>query len=233
MVDTVEADLAWKTVVFEKIGGSATYRLGDIKVPGVMDDGFSWWFAQENGDYIATIASSGAQEDYYTWDPYDEKWYVCNEDIEIDYDSPADDVELDMNKTVFVFSQYGAKLTMAGAVLQGDTAFYTVEADLTYTGNFTPAPFKLGDIVVPGVMDDGFSWWFAQENGDYIATIASSGAQDQYYTWDPYENSWFECNEDIEIDYDAPANEIEIDPSTSFIIFTQYGVEMNIPSAIK
>ena len=233
MVDTVEADLAWKTVVFEKIGGEATYRLGDIKVPGLMEDGFSYWFAQENGDYIATIASSGAQDQYYTWDPYEESWYECDEAIEIDYDKPANDVEFDMNKAIFVSSAFGAKLTMAGAVLQGDTAFYTVEADLTFTGNFTPAMFKLGDLVVPGLMEDGFSYWFAQENGDYIATIASSGAQDQYYTWDPYEQSWYECDEAIEIDYDKPANDVEIDPSTSFIISTAFGVEMNIPAAIK
>ena len=234
-MDTVEADLAWKMVSFEGIGNSegATFKLGDLKVPGLMEDGMTYWFAQENSDYIATIASSGAQDKYYTWDPYEESWYVCDDVMEIDYDQPANDVELPMNQSIFIFSQYGAKFTLSGAVLQGDTAFYTVEADLTFTGNFNPAPFTLGDLVVPGLMEDGMTYWFAQENSDYIATIASSGAQDKYYTWDPYEESWYVCDDVMEIDYDQPANDVQIDPNVSFIIFTQYGVEINIPAAIK
>ena len=227
-METVTSDIAWRTIAFQTVGTSdATYKLSQINI-GSED--FAWY----NNDYIATIASNGAQDQYYTYDPdaNDGKggWFECDEFQTVDYESPADDVELAMNQAIFVLSANGASPTVAGAVLAGDSELYSVPGDLTYTGNFTPAPITLGDIVVGS---EDFAWY----NNDYIATIASNGAQDQYYTYDPDANDgeggWFECDEFQTVDYESPADDVEIAPMVSFIFLTANGATLNIPSPIK
>ena len=63
-----------------------------------------------------------------------------------------------------------------------------------------------------------------------------TGAQEQYYTWDPEANEgnggWFECDENQTVDYEAPANDVEIPANQAFIFFTANGVSLNIPSAL-
>lgn len=225
--NTVAADFVYRVISFEGIGGTAsTFTLSQISVG---DEDFAWY----NNDYIATVASSGAQDQYYTWDPdaNDGKggWFECDEGQTIDYGAPADDVEFPMNQAFFIFSANGAELTYSGAVMTGDTELYAVAADLTYTGNFTPATITLGDIVV-GAED--YAWY----NNDYLATIASSGAQDQYYTYDPDANDgnggWFECDEGQTVDYGAPADDVEFPANQAFIFFTANGASLNIPSPL-
>ena len=218
-METVEADLTWAVTSFEGVSGdAATFKLGQISVG---DQDFAWW----NNDYVATIASSGAQDQYYTWDPDTSSWYECDETETIDYDAPANDKVLPTNAALFFYSINGIQMTHSGAVMAGDTELYGVPADLTFTGNFTPATITLGDIVVG---EEDFAWW----NNDYIATIASSGAQDQYYTWDPDTSSWYECDETETIDYDAPANDVEIPANTAFIYYSVNGAVLNIPSPL-
>ena len=225
--DTAVADFVYRVASFEGISGTEnTFKLGQISVG---DSDFAWW----NNDYIATVASSGAQDQYYTWDPAANEgnggWFACDETQAIDYDTPADNIEFPMNQAFFVFSANGATLTFSGSVLKGDSELFAVAADLTYTGNFTPSTITLGDIVVG---DADYAWW----NNDYIATIATSGAQDQYYTWDPAANEgnggWFACDETQAIDYEAPANNVEFPANQAFIFFTANGATLNIPSPL-
>jgi hypothetical protein len=225
--ETVANDFVYRVMSFENIGGdAATFKLGQIQV-GASD--FAWW----NNDYIATVAATGAQEQYYTWDPEANEgkggWFECHENQAIDYDAPADNVSFPMNQAFFVFSANGESLTYSGSVLSGDSELYAVANDLTYTGNFSPVTITLGDIVI-GAED--FAWW----NNDYIATISVTGAQEQYYTWDPEANEgnggWFECDENQTVDYEAPANDVEIPANQAFIFFTANGVSLNIPSAL-
>ena len=94
------------SIAFQTVGASdATYKLSQINI-GSED--FAWY----NNDYIATIASNGAQDQYYTYDPdaNDGKggWFECDENQTVDYESPADDVELAMNQAIFVLSANGA-----------------------------------------------------------------------------------------------------------------------------
>ena len=61
-METVTSDIAWRTIAFQTVGTSdATYKLSQINI-GSED--FAWY----NNDYIATIASNGAQDQYYTYD---------------------------------------------------------------------------------------------------------------------------------------------------------------------
>ena len=226
-MDTVMSDIAWRTIAFQKVGASdATYKLSQINI-GSED--FAWY----NNDYIATIAPNGAQDQYYTYDPDANDgaggWFECDEVQTVDYDAPADDVELPMNQAIFVFTANGATPSPAGSVLSGDSELYAIANDLTYTGNFTPATITLGDIVVGS---EDFAWY----NNDYLATIATNGAQEQYYTYDPDANDgdggWFECDEVQTVDYDAPADDVEIESMASFIFFTANGATLNIPSPL-
>jgi hypothetical protein len=89
----------------------------------------------------------------------------------------------------------------------------------------TASSFKIGDI---SVGEEDFAWW----NMDYIATVDSYGSQDAYYTWDPDTLSWYACDEDCNIDYDAAANDFQIDPNMGILFRTQNGVSLNIPSPL-
>ena len=152
-------------------------------------------------------------------------WYGCDAGSNIDYDAPADDVELSLNQGIIIFSANGASLTFSGAVMTGDTELYGGAGDVTYTGNFTPTTLTLGDLVIG---EEDFAWW----NNDYIATIDPYGSQDQYYTWDPDTSSWYECDAGSNIDYDAPANDVEFDANMGFLYFTANGASLNIPSPL-
>ena len=218
----------YRVVTFEgvNVAEDATYKLGQISV-GTED--FAYW----NLDYIATVNPYGGQDKYYTWDPDAAEgagsWYECDENVTIDYDKPANDVDLPMNRGVIIFSGNGANLTFSGAVIAGDSALYCAAGETTYTGNFTPSTLTLGDIVVG---DEDFAYW----NLDYIATINPYGGQDLYYTWDPDAaegaGSWYECDENITIDYDKPANNVEFEPNMGFLLFTGNGATLNIPSPL-
>ena len=220
-------DVVYRVFSFEGLSGSsATFKLGQI---GVGESGFAYY----NNDYIATVDEYGAQNQYYTWDPFanggEGGWFECDEIQMIDSEAPADNVVLPLNRAIFICSAYGAELTYSGAVMAGDTALYAEGGDLTFTGNFTPAPITLGDIVVGGEN-------FAYYNNDYIATIDAYGAQDQYYTWDPFANGgeggWFECDEIQTVDSEAPAESVVFPANQAFIFCTAYGVTLNIPSPL-
>jgi len=224
---TDAGEVIYRVATFESVSGTdSTFKVGDISVG---EEDFAYW----NFDYIATVDEYGSQEQYYTWDPDANAgkggWFECDDLCTVDYDAPADSVELPLNKGIIICSQNGVDLTFAGAVMAGDTELYGVAGEVTYTGNFTPAQLTLGDIVV-GAED--FAYW----NFDYIATIDSYGGQEQYYTWDPDANAgeggWFECDDLCTVDYDAPANDVEFDPNMGFIFCTQNGVSLNIPSPL-
>ena len=220
---TDAGEVIYRVASFEAVGSTtSTFKIGDISVG---EEDFAYW----NFDYIATVDPYGSQDAYYTWDPdaNDGKggWFECDDICTIDYDAPADDVELALNQGIIVFSANGANLTFSGAVMVGDTALYGGAGDVTYTGNFTPTTITLGDIVVD---DEDFAYW----NSDYIATIDPYGAQEQYYTWDPDALSWYECDDICTIDYDAPANDVEFGSNIGFIFFTANGAELNIPSPL-
>ena len=222
------ADVSYRVFSFENVTGTAaTFKLGQISVDESSD--FAWY----NNDYIATVDAYGAQDQYYTWDPAANEgkggWFECDENQAIDETAPADDVVLPLNKAIFVYSANGAELTYSGAVMSGDTEIYALASDVTFSGNFTPATITLGDIVV-GAED--FAWY----NNDYLATIDPYGAQDQYYTWDPYANGgaggWFECDENQMVDDTAPAGDVEFPANQAFIFYTANGATLNIPSPL-
>ena len=220
---TEAGDVIYRVASFEAVAGTeATFKVGSISVG---DEDFAWW----NNDYIATVNPYGGQDQYYTWDPdaNDGKggWFECDDVCTVDYDAPADNVELPLNQGIIIFSANGANLTFAGAVMAGDTELYGSAGDVTYTGNFTPAALTLGDIVIG---EEDFAWW----NNDYIATINPYGGQDKYYTWDPDTSTWYECDDVCTIDYDAPANEAEFASNMGFIFFTANGATLNIPSPL-
>ena len=216
---TQAGDNIYRVATFEGIGGAtSTFKVGDISVG---EEDFAWY----NNDYIATVDPYGSQDAYYTWDPDAKGWFACDSDCIIDYDSPADDVELPLNQAVIIRSENGVDLTFSGAVMSGDTELYGVAGDNTYTGNFTPAPITLGDIVVG---EEDFAWY----NNDYIATIDPYGSQDLYYTWDPDASGWFACDSDCIIDYDAPANDVEFEPNMGLLFRTENGSTLNIPSPL-
>jgi hypothetical protein len=209
----------YRVATFEAVGESASsFKIGDISVG---EEDFAWW----NFDYIATVNPYGSQDQYYTWDPDTSSWYECDDACTIDYEAPANDVELALNEAVIIFSANGANLTFSGAVMSGDTELYGIAGDNTYTGNFTPTTITLGDIVVG---EEDFAWW----NFDYIATINLFGSQDQYYTWDPDTLSWYECDDACTIDYESPANDVEFEPNMGFLYFTANGASLNIPSPL-
>lgn len=130
----------------------------------------------------------------------------------------------------------GAALAVESANIVGYQAMETVTSDIAWrtiafqTVGASDATYKLSQI---NIGSEDFAWY----NNDYIATIASNGAQDQYYTYDPDANEgkggWFECDENQTVDYDSPADDVEIAPMTSFIFFTANGAALNIPSPIK
>ena len=221
---TLAGDNIYRVATFEGVaGGSETFTLGQISIG---DADFAWY----NMDYVATVDAYGSQEQYYTWDPDANEgaggWFACDSDCNIDADSPADNVELPLNKGLIIRSENGVDLTFAGAVMAGDTALYGVAGDNTYTGNFTPSTITLGDIVVG---DEDFAWY----NMDYIATIDAYGSQDLYYTWDPDANGWFACDSDCNVDAEAPANNVEFEPNMGFLFRTENGASLNIPSPIN
>jgi hypothetical protein len=220
---TDAGEVIYRVATFEAVSGAAsTFKIGNISVGG---EDFAWW----NNDYIATVDPYGSQDTYYTWDPDANEgaggWFECDEDCNVDSSSPADDIVLPLNQAIIIRSENGIDLTFSGAVMTGDTELYGVAGDATYTGNFTPAPITLGDIVI-GEAD--FAWW----NNDYVATIDPYGSQDQYYTWDPGESAWFECDSDCNIDYDAQANDVEFDPNMGLLFRSENGVSINIPSPL-
>ena len=216
---TQAGDNIYRVATFEAVAGTgSSFKVGDISVG---DEDFAWW----NLDYIATVDQYGSQDTYYTWDPDTSAWYECDAGCNIDYESPANEVELPLNQALIICSQNGVDLTFSGAVITGDTELYGVAGDNTYTGNFTPTTITLGDIVVG---EEDFAWW----NLDYIATIDPYGSQDQYYTWDPDTLSWYECDAGCNIDYEAPANDAEFAPNMGFLFCTQNGVSLNIPSPL-
>ena len=176
---TDAGEVIYRVASFEAVGSTAsTFKIGDISVG---EEDFAWW----NSDYIATVDPYGSQDAYYTYDPEANEnnggWFVCDDNCIIDYDAPADNIELPLNQGIIIFSANGANLTFSGSVMAGDTELYGGASEVTYTGNFTPCTLTLGDIIV-GAED--FAWW----NSDYIATINPYGGQDAYYTWDPEAN---------------------------------------------
>ena len=220
---TQAGDNIYRVATFEAVSGTASsFKVGDISVGG---EDFAWY----NNDYIATVDPYGSQDAYYTWDPdaNDGKggWFECDSDCIVDYESPADNVELPLNQAVIIRSENGVDLTFSGAVMSGDTELYGVAGDNTYTGNFTPATITLGDIVVG---EEDFAWY----NNDYIATIDPYGSQDLYYTWDPDASAWYSCDSDCIIDYDAPANDVEFEPNMGLLFRTENGSTLNIPSPL-
>ena len=216
---TQAGDNIYRVATFEAVSGTASsFKIGDISVG---DEDFAWW----NTDYIATVDPYGSQDAYYTWDPDAKGWFACDEFCTIDYDSPADNVELPLNQALIIRSENGVDLTFSGAVMTGDTELYGSAGDNTYTGNFTPTTITLGDIVIG---DADFAWW----NTDYIATIDPYGSQDQYYTYDPDTSAWYACDEFCTIDYESPANDVEFEPNMGFLFRTENGVSINIPSPL-
>lgn len=216
---TQAGDNIYRVATFEAVGGTSTsFTIGSISIG---DADFAWY----NNDYIATVDPYGSQETYYTYDPDTSSWYECDAGCNIDYEAPANDVALPLNKAIIIRSENGEDLTFAGAVMAGDTELYGVAGENTYTGNFTPTPITLGDIVIG---DEDFAWY----NNDYIATIDPYGSQDQYYTYDPDTSSWYECDAGCNIDYDAPANDVEFEPNMGLLFRTENGVSINIPSPL-
>ena len=224
---TDAGEVIYRVATFEAVGGTASsFKISDISIG---EEDFAYW----NFDYIATVDPYGSQDAYYTWDPDANDgnggWFECDDGCTIDYDAPADDVELPINQALIICSQNGIDLTFSGAVMTGDTELYGSAGDVTYTGNFTPTTITLGDIVVG---EEDFAYW----NFDYIATIDPYGSQDQYYTWDPDANDgdggWFECDDGCTIDYDAPADSVEFESNMGFLFCTQNGVSLNIPSPL-
>ena len=211
-MEATEGENIYHIGSFKGMTTGDTFKIGQIG----LDGDFSTW----NNDWIATIDAFGAQDQYYS---YDDGWFVADADGVVDYDQPAEDIELPINVGLIVYSSLGSKLVYSGEVISGDTELYTVEGDNAYTGNFTPTVLKLGDIVVDG----DFSTW----NNDWIATIDSAGAQKDYFSCD--EGIWYVADSDGVVDYDQPANDHEFAPNEGFIIYTSLGATLNIPSPIK
>ena len=224
-METVEADLKWAVGTFENVAGTTegipTFKLSQIAI-GEGE------FAYYNLDYVATINQYGAQDKYYSWDPFSAEGGSWIETDEFGTPGePANDVELPINEGLIFRSQYGTPLVFAGSVLGGDTEIYGIAEDVTYTGNFTPATITLGDLV----LGEGE---FAYYNLDYIATVNEYGAQMDYYSWDPFSadgGCWITTDE-FGTPGD-PANETEVFANQAFFFRTQYGVSINIPSPIK
>ena len=222
-METVEGDTTFGVATFEAVAGSEkdapTFTLSQVSI-GDAD------FAYYNYDYIATIDPYGAQDKYYSWDPFTDGGTWIETDETATPGDPVGDLAFPVNQAFWVRSEYGNPLIFSGAVLAGDTEIYSVAGDMAYSGNFTPATITLGDIVV-GAED------FAYYNYDYIATINPYGAQDKYYSWDPFTDggTWIETDETATPG--DPANDVEITANMAFIFRTEFGAALNIPSPIK
>ena len=108
---TQAGDNIYRVATFEGVAGNAaSFKVGDISV-GTED--FAWY----NNDYIATVDAYGSQDVYYTWDPDTSSWYECDAGCNINYEVPANDIELSLNQAIIIRSEYGVDLTFAGAVI--------------------------------------------------------------------------------------------------------------------
>ena len=213
-----EAHEDYRVFSFNKVGGDNTFKLGQVSFG---DQDFAWW----NGDYIASINEFGGQDTYYTWNDENGGFWCVSDASCAPTDEDATDAEFPLNQGVIIYSQNGVTFSFSGEVMAGDTELYGAEGSECYTGNFTPAPLRLGDIVVG---DEDFAWW----NGDYIATINEYGGQDAYYTWND-ENGGFWCVSDASCaPTDESAMDEEFDPNTGLIFYTQNGATLNLPSPI-
>ena len=198
---------------------ASTFKLGQVK----PDSSFDTW----NNDYIATVNAYGSQEDYYSYNQEDGNWYESNDVGFIpDTTKIANNVEFPINKGLIVSSSKGATFTYTGALMGGDTELYTIENDITYTGNFTPDTLTLGDLVV----DENFDTW----NNDYLATINLYGSQEDYYSYNQEDGNWYESNDVGFISETAKiANNVPFEPNMTFLVSTSNGATINIPSPIN
>ena len=217
-MESAEDATIYRVFSFDKVGGDNTFKLGQISF-GEQD--FAWY----NLDYIATINEFGGQDTYYTWNDENGGFWCVSDEACTPTDEDATDVEFPLNQALIVFSLNGVTFTFSGEVMPGDTELYTIADATTYTGNFTPANLRLGDIVVG---DEDFAWW----NGDCLATINEFGGQDTYYTWND-ENGGFWCvSDEACTPTDESAMDVEFEPNTGLIFFSLNGATLNVPSPI-
>ena len=197
---------------FDNIGEAGKIQLGQIK----PDENWDCTFC----DTIATLNNLGLQEQYYTYDSGD--WYVCDAFGNTEGD-PINDTELDLNVGLIVYSYWGSQLTFSGAVAQGDCELNTEEDANAYTGNFTPAPLKIGDIVPDGDWDCTFC--------DTLAVLNSLGLQEVYYTYDS--GDWYVCDAFGNTEGDPVNETVSFDPNSVFLIYTYWGSKVSFPSPLK
>lgn len=198
---------------FENISTKNVIKIGQI----IPDENWSCW----SSDMISTLNSLGAQVDNYTYN--EGNWYVCD-DAGIPEGDPIDEtVELDLNAGILVYSNGGSQLQFAGAVPAGECELIITPGETTYTGNFTPAPLKIGDIVP----DESWSCW----SSDMISTVNNLGAQVENYTFN--EGDWYVCD-DAGIPEGDPINDdVIFQPNQGFIIFSNEGQSLTFPSPLK
>lgn len=196
---------------FDNINAAGKITLSQIKPDENWDSSFA--------DAIATLNNLGLQENYYTWDGSD--WYACDAFGNIEGD-PINDKELDLNVGMLVYSYWGSQLTFSGSVVKGDCELNTEEDANAYTGNFTPVPLKIGDIVP----DENWDYTFA----DTIATLNSLGLQENYYTYDG--SDWYVCDAFGNTEGEPVNESVTFAPNSVFLVYTYWGAKLNIPSPL-
>ena len=200
---------------FDNISEGGKFTLGQIKPDEEL------WNQWGEGDYIATLNDVGVQDEYFTY--VDGDWFVCDEFGAPEGD-PINDRTLDSNVGYLVYSYLGASLTFSGAVAQGECEMLVDPDHNAYSGNFTPAPLKIGDIVVG-------EEWNAWGEGDYIATLNNVGVQENYYTC--VDGEWMNCDEFGSPFGDTVNESVSFDPNKVLLTYSYLGATLNYPSPIK
>lgn len=196
---------------FDNISTSGKFSLGQLQPDSNWDCGM--------GDSIATIDANGVQDTYYTYS--DGNWYVCDEWGTIEGE-PVNDTLLDVNVGLLVYSFSGSVMTFNGSVAQGDCEVFVEMDHNAYSGNFTPAPLKIGDIVPSADWDSGM--------GDSIATLDANGVQDTYYTYS--NGDWYVCDE-WGTPEGEPINEtVVFQPNFVFLTYSFGGATLSFPSPL-
>ena len=198
---------------FDNIGKEKVIKIGQI----IPDENWLCW----NMDMISTVNNLGVQVDNYTFN--EGNWYVCDESGTPDGDPIDDEVELDINAGILVYSTDGSKLTFSGAVAKGECELIITPGETTYTGNFTPAPLKIGDIVP----DDGWLCW----NMDMLSTVSHLGVQIDNYTFN--EGDWYVCDESGVPEGDPINDDVIFQPNQGFIIYSTDGQSLTFPSPLN
>ena len=224
-----DADNQYFIPTFGNVGADTEIKFSQLK-PADFEN---LWI--DGNDWLGTIQLGGEEEAMLGFDG--ENWYVSSvtdPSCEWQEGDILNDVAVPLKRGMIVYTLQGCPIQVAGEVVRGDSELYAAEGENSYTGNFTPVAFTLGDLVV----DKDF--WI--DGNDWLGTIQLGGEEDYVFGYNPEEDFWyFQYSTSGAICYDKDGNEVaegenannvEIAAGQGLILYSLQGCTINVPGAI-